>query len=274
MNYYFLIAGFPELQMDSTRNVPTMEALLEELYGALTEKDALQLDLLRMQYDNRNLLAYLVDKEAPLDPLGILSRNDWDELITLMDEVDMPKDKRLQPYILNYYRTITDEKLAAGISSKEDFLATLYYEFGTQSSNEFVANWFEFNLNINNLLTAISSRKHGFDIKQAIVGNNEIAQTIRKSNTHDFNLSGLFEQVEAIMTIAENKNLLKREKAIDSLKWEWLEEHTFFNYFTIERVLAFYLRCELLHRWDDLTPENGQEIFRQLLDDLKKVVKL
>ena len=64
MNYYFLIAGFPELQMDSTRNVPTMEALLEELYGALTEKDALQLDLLRMQYDNRNLLAYLDRKSV------------------------------------------------------------------------------------------------------------------------------------------------------------------------------------------------------------------
>lgn len=274
MNYYCLVAGFPDLQINTTNNVPAMDALLEELCATLTTKDMALINLLRMQYDNRNLLAYLSDKEAPLNTLGILSRNDWDELITLINEVDAPKDKRLQPYIVDYYRTINDEKLVTEIASKEDFLATLYYDFGTHCRNKFVADWFELNLNINNILTAISCRKHGFDIKQAIVGNNEIAQTIRTSNTHDFNLSGLFEQLDTLMAIAENPNLLEREKAIDNLKWNWLEEHTFFNYFTIERVLAFYLRCELLHRWDNLTLENGQAIFRQLLEDLKKDVKL
>jgi len=274
MNYYCLIAGFPDLQMNNTKHVPPMDTLLEELYATLTAKDAVGLDLLRMQYDNRNLLAYLSDKEAPLSTLGVLSQNDWDELITLMNEIDSPKDKRLQPYIFEYYRTITDEKLVTEIASKENFLATLYYDFGTHCKNKFVADWFEFNLNTNNVLTAISCRKHGFDIKRAIVGNNEIAQTIRTSNTHDFNLSGIFDNIETLITIAEKPNLLEREKAIDTLKWNWLEEHTFFNYFTVERVLAFYLRCELLHRWDNLTLENGQDIFRQLLEDLKKGVKL
>ena len=274
MNYYCLVAGFPDLHINTTNNVPAMDALLEELCATLTTKDMALLNLLRMQYDNRNLLAYLANKEAALNPLGTLSQKDWDELITLMNELDAPKDKRLQPYILEYYRTISDEKLVANVTSKEDLLSTLYYDFGTHSQNKFVADWFEFNLNINNLLTALACRKHGFDIKQAIVGNNEVAKTIRTSNTHDFNLSGIFEPVEAIIAISENPNLLEREKAIDNLKWNWLEEHTFFNYFTIERVLAFYLKCELLHRWDNLTLENGQAIFRQLLEDLKKDVKL
>ena len=38
-------------------------------------------------------------------------------------------------------------------------------------------------------------------------------------------------------------------------------------------ALAYYLCCELMHRWDNLTMEQGNEIFRNLLNDLKKDVK-
>ncbi len=41
--------------------------------------------------------------------------------------------------------------------------------------NKFVADWFELNLNINNVLTAITCRKYGFDKTNYIVGHNEIA---------------------------------------------------------------------------------------------------
>ena len=57
-----------------------------------------------------------------------------------MNELDAPKDKRLQPYILEYYRTISDEKLTDNVTSKEDLLSTLYYDFGTHSQNKFVTD--------------------------------------------------------------------------------------------------------------------------------------
>ena len=66
MNYYCLIAGLPDLQLDQAKNLPSMETLLEELQGTLSAADAAWLRLLQMQYDNRNLLAYLADKNAPL----------------------------------------------------------------------------------------------------------------------------------------------------------------------------------------------------------------
>lgn len=57
-----------------------------------------------------------------------------------MNELDAPKDKRLQPYMLEYYRTISDEKLTLMSPRKEDLLSTLYYDFGTHSQNKFVAD--------------------------------------------------------------------------------------------------------------------------------------
>ncbi len=274
MNYYCLIAGFPDLQLDNAKSAPSLENLFEELDSTLSNDDKQLLQLLRMRYENENLLAYLSDKDATLNALGKITAEEWKDLINILDEVDNPRDPRLLPYLVDFYRAITDEKIAAYIYSQEDYLATCYYDYGAQCKNAFVAEWFELNLNINNVLAAVACRNHGFDIKTAIVGSNEIAETIRNSSARDFGLTGTFEHLEAIINIAEEKNLLEREKKLDAFKWAWLEEHTFFNYFTVERVLAFYLRCELLHRWDNLTMEQGQEVFRNLLNELKKDVKL
>ncbi len=273
MNYYCLIAGLPDLQIDNAKHAPSLESLHEEWESVLSSGDLKLLSLLRRHIDNRNLLTYMADKEAELNPLGVLSREDWAELTALMEELDEPKDARLEPYMVDFYRAATDEKTAEGIASKEDLLATLYFDQGTRCKNKFVADWFEFNLNLNNVLAAVACRTHKLDVKNAIVGSNEVANTIRNNSSRDFGLTGIFEDLDAVMAIAEEKNLLERERKLDALKWAWLEEHTFFNYFTIERVLSFYLRCELLHRWDGLTMEKGQEIFRSLLDEMKKGVK-
>ena len=126
MNYYCLIAGLPDLQLDQAKNLPSMETLLEELQGTLSASDAAWLRLLQMQYDNRNLLAYLADKNAPLHPLGTLTTADWAELMVLIDETDNPKDARLQPYMLTFLQAINDEKTRENIHSQEDFLADGY----------------------------------------------------------------------------------------------------------------------------------------------------
>jgi len=128
-------------------------------------------------------------------------------------------------------------------------------------------------LNINNILAAIACRKYEFSPQQFILGDNEIAQALRKSNARDFGLAGMFNELDTVMRISEETNLLTREKQIDQLKWNWLEERTFFDYFTVERVLSFVLKCELINRWKPLTQEKGTQVFRNMLNTLKEDVK-
>ena len=270
MNYYCLIAGLPDLQLDQAKNLPSMETLLEELQGTLSAADAAWLRLLQMQYDNRNLLAYLADKNAPLHPLGTLTAADWAELMVLIDETDNPKDARLQPYMLTFLQAVNDEKTRENIHSQEDFLATLYYDFGSKSENKFVADWFNYCLDINNILAALICRKHGLDVKQAIVGNNTVAKAIRKNNTRDFGLTGIFDDLDALMLLAEEPNLLERERKIDQLKWNWLEEQTFFKTFDIESVFAYLLKLEMIERWVSLDKETGEKTFREIVGAMKK----
>ena len=277
MNYYCYIAGMPDIQIDNQKSIPAQEEVLDELKQILSKGDMALLDLLRLKYDNDNLLKFLANRDAELNPLGKLTSQDWSELIELIDNSDErnpARDTRLLKYILDFYTTIRNEQNEQKIEFNEDFLAALYYKYGMQCKNKFVADWFEFNLNINNILTALTCRKYGWDIKSAIVGDNVVAETIRNSvSARDFNLKTEIDYFDTLVSISETANLLDREHRIDALKWNWLEENTFFNSFSIEKVLSFWLRCELMHRWDNLSMEEGAEIFRQMINDLKKDVK-
>ena len=277
MNYYCYIAGMPDIQIDNQKSIPAQEEILDELKQILSKDDMALLDLLRLKYDNDNLLKFLANRDAELNPLGKLTSQDWAELIELIDNSDErnpARDARLLKYVLEFYTTIRNEQSEEKIDFAEDFLAALYYKYGMQCKNKFVADWFEFNLNINNILTALTCRKYGWDIKSAIVGDNVVAETIRNSvSARDFNLKAEIDYFDALVSISETANLLDREHRIDALKWNWLEENTFFSSFSIEKVLSFWLRCELMHRWDNLSMEEGAEIFRQMINDLKKDVK-
>ena len=277
MNYYCYIAGLPDIQIDNQKSIPAQEEILDELKQILSKGDMALLDLLRLKYDNDNLLKFLANRDAELNPLGKLTSQDWAELIELIDNSDERnpvRDARLLKYVLEFYTTIRNEQSEEKIDFAEDFLAALYYKYGMECKNKFVADWFEFNLNINNILTALTCRKYGWDIKSAIVGDNVVAETIRNSvSARDFNLKAEIDYFDALVSISETANLLDREHRIDALKWNWLEENTFFSSFSIEKVLSFWLRCELMHRWDNLSMEEGAEIFRQMINDLKKDVK-
>ena len=277
MNYYCYIAGLPDIQIDNQKSIPAQEEILDELKQILSKGDMALLNLLRLKYDNDNLLKFFANRDAELNPLGKLTSQDWAELIELIDNSDERnpvRDARLLKYVLEFYTTIRNEQSEEKIDFAEDFLAALYYKYGMQCKNKFVAEWFEFNLNINNILTALTCRKYGWDIKSAIVGDNVVAETIRNSvSARDFNLKAEIDYFDALVSISETANLLDREHRIDALKWNWLEENTFFSSFSIEKVLSFWLRCELMHRWDNLSMEEGAEIFRQMINDLKKDVK-
>lgn len=274
MNYYCLVAGLPDLRPDDMKGLLSPKELFDELNPQLSPADQLNFRLLMAKYDNQNFLTYLSNKEADLNPDGLLSRDDWEYLVKLMDENDHPSDPLLMPYWVRYYQLNHEEEIDAKGITREDYLAGLYFNYAMKSDTAFLKQWFEFNLNLNNLLIAILCRKHELDAVKSVIGSNEIATILRTSHSRDYGLSGIFDQLELVLRISEEPNLMDREKKLDALRWNWLEEHTFFNYFTIEKVLAFVLKSEMLNRWKLLSFEKGEAVFRELLDTIKQGVQL
>ena len=266
--YYALVAGLSDLSVEEQKLPYSLESFRDEIYGYLSKKDRGLIDLFFLKFDNKNLLAFLRDKEAVFDSRGRYSKSDFTDLLTLFRETDGLKDKRFPPYFFSFLEYYFQEDGAHKISH-EDFLSALYYDFALASSNVFVRDWFELNLNVNNLLVALSCRKYKMPTSDFIVGKGDIAKALRTSSARDFGLSGAFDEFDEVVSISELANLMDRERSLDLLKWQWIEEHVFFHYFTVERLFAHLLMLDMLERWSLLDKECGRETFRNMIATMK-----
>ena len=274
--YYYLVSGLPVISLDDGNLAYTVADFKAVMEATLSAKDQKLIDLFFLKYDNANLLACLKEADAPLDPRGRITREQFEVVYkALKEEEKLPKDEAIPAYHVTFIQRYLAEEQSEQKGEKaqvswEDQLAALYYEAAMKAPNPFVAGWFELNLNINNVLTAITCRKYGFDKSLYIVGHNEIAEQIRTSNARDFGLSDAVEYLPELQRIAEETDLYARERKIDLLKWKWLEDQTFFKTFDMERVFAYLLQLEMIERWVNLDKVRGEQTFRELVGAMKK----
>lgn len=274
--YYCLIAGLPNIALDDSKLAYTVSGFREELDGILTSKDRRLIDLFFLKFDNANLIQFLKTPDAEPDGRGTISVSDYRAALrALRDEEAIPKAtiKRLPAYVVDFLKLYlqSEEKGEAMENvSWDDRLAAFYYAYAMKCGNRFVADWYELNLNMNNMLAAITCRKHGLDKSGYIVGENEVANALRTSNARDFGLGDTVEYLPDLQRIAEETDLMAREKKIDLLKWGWLEENTFFKTFDIECVFAYMLKLEMIERWVTLDKTTGEKTFREIVGAMKK----
>ncbi|MDR0976658.1 MAG: DUF2764 domain-containing protein [Prevotellaceae bacterium] len=155
-----------------------------------------------------------------------------------------------------------------------DRLAARYYADGMKCANRFVASWFEFNLNVNNILVALTARKYKLEVAPLIVGDTEVAHALRTSGARDFGLGSEVDYLDTLIKIADTDELLERERQIDRLRWQWMEDATFFNYFSVERLFVFLMQLEMIARWLSLDKEQGNRVFRSLISGLKDEIQI
>ncbi|MBQ9522438.1 MAG: DUF2764 family protein [Paludibacteraceae bacterium] len=120
----------------------------------------------------------------------------------------------------------------------------------------FIKDWQAFERTLNNTLTAEICRKHGLNLKQHVLG--EMPDVEDKE----------------VIAVSKIDDLYERERAIDALRFAWLEEATQSSFFGFDKVVAYYLELKMLHRWEVLTNEEGERVFRDIVADLKKGVKI
>jgi len=270
--YYCLVAGLPDISLDDGKLSYSVSDFKAELYPDLSAQDRKLIDLFYLKFDNTAILKLLKNKDAVIEDKGNFSAEELLQLIEAVREGDTP-DKKYPSYLVNFvsqYLQLSQDELYRA----DDLLAALYYSYGISSNNAFIASWFEFNLNLNNILAALAARKYKLEVSSVIVGATSICEQLRTSNARDFGLNETLEYFEALQRIADIEELVEREKKVDMLKWKWLEDESFFHYFTIERIFVFLMQLEMIERWISLDKEKGNELFRKMIQDLKNEVQI
>ena len=271
--YYYLVAGLPELTLEDSKLSYTVADFKTELYPALSEDDKKLIDLFYLKFDNANVLKLLKDKDAAIDPRGNYSSEELAEYISQLKDGDEVSDSVFPSYLSTFISEYFSLPAEDGFLY-EDRLAALYYAYAMECRNQFVSSWFGFNLTLNNILVALTARKFKLDIAPLIVGDTEVCEALRTSNARDFGLGTEVDYLEQLVKISETEELVDREKKLDQLRWDWMEEATFFDYFTVERLFVFLLQLEMIERWISLDKEKGNQLFRSIIAALKDEVPM
>jgi hypothetical protein len=268
-NYYCLIAGLPEIDFSDSHPGYSMDELVEQLHESLTPWDArLMANFFFLQRDCKNLVGYLKDPEAELKYQGAYTREQYKDLVKSAEEMNF-NVHRYPSFLSIFAREWAFNKDKKGYFPEDEILYLFYQYAIANCSNKFVREWYQMNMDINNILTAILARKYGWNIADYIKGEGEVQEKLREENTSDFGLSREMDYMKELIQIADQDDPVKKEKMIDALKWLWLDDNTFFEPFGIESVFAYMCKLEMQYRWANLDVEKGKESFEQIIENLR-----
>lgn len=274
-NYYCLIAGIPEFTFDQKKLIFKPAELKEYLKDTLQSSDYKVLCNLFYEFDNSNILHLIsqgheANNEDYKTWFNTLSNHTYDELVMATREAD----EISTPYIRNFFEEYNNSEKKTDILHWEKHLTQLYYDHIQKCNNKLLKDWFAFDFTLKNVITAIISRAHSLSSEEQMIINSEMLQNIAKSNAKDFGIAVDWPMVSKVVNIFEETNLLKREEAIDMLKWNWLDEATTFEYFSFEVVITIVLKLRIIERWSNADPEKGKALFVNLLEQIKESGKI
>ena len=267
-NYYYLVAGMTETAFDDNKLEFYPKELKSYLKESLKYDDYKQLANLYLQYDNQNVISYVSSKiknDNKAVAFNDLANYSYDDIVAL----DKNSETVENEYINGFFSLLhTDNDQHDKVVYWEKQLLKLYYEEMKMVSNKFIRTWFEFEFALKNIQTAIICRNNNLNIEQQVFADDEIFQNLAKSNAKDFGLSVDVPYVDKLIAIYDEKDLQKRERAIDMMKWNWIDENTVFDYFTFEAVVAIVLKTRIIERWIKVDVEEGKKLFVKLLEDM------
>ncbi len=262
------MAGLPDIRLSDTKPGYSTKVLREQLQAEIGRRDERLLRFLFLQRDCRNLVTLLGDSEAEVSGGGNYTR---EQLLELTDEargVDLGASPYPQ-FMLQFVRQY-DERHGQEGYYPEDEVLQLYYQYCTENcTDSLMRRWYQLNYDITNVLTAMIARRQGWKVADYVKGDGEVQEMMRTSDARDFGLGAQLPYLTELMNIVEEEDPVRKERMLDALKWEWLEEETFADTFSIEAVFAYLCKLEIQERWARLDVEQGRETFERIISDLR-----
>ncbi|MCI2081628.1 MAG: DUF2764 domain-containing protein [Bacteroidales bacterium] len=125
---------------------------------------------------------------------------------------------------------------------KDDNLGTHFYDLCSQKSNRFIREYYDFDLKVRKAKVAFISGKP------------------EKDDSDDG---------KGISSVLEEKDIIERERRLDSLYWSKIDGIVKFDVLDINIILAFLAKAHIVDRWGRLDKEKGAEFLSKLVEDVR-----
>ena len=164
------------------------------------------------------------------------------------------KDRETIEFLMDGY---CDEKLNAE-----------FYSEALQHKNAFIREFFLFDLNVRNAKVKYLNKALGRDAdRDVLTFGEDAAPKVLEATEKEF------EEAAALEAVFAQADILSRERGIDDLMWDKINDLTTFNYFDINAILGFITKMNIVARWYRLDEQTGREMFKKLVDEVRGTFK-
>ena len=140
---------------------------------------------------------------------------------------------------------------------EEENFTPEFYRSMLSHPNGFLREFFRFDLNLRNAKVRYLNESFGRPADKDIFLEDEKE----------------FEEEDEVHRIMYGPNLVSREKGLDELIWNKIDELNTFDYFNISAVLGYIAKLKIIDRWLSLDEKTGRDMFRKLVDEIRGTFK-
>ena len=137
-----------------------------------------------------------------------------------------------------------------------EMLTADFYKAALKHKNCFIRKFFEFDLNLRNAKVAYLNKALSRPADKDLM-------TWEGREEREFEL-----KAEVDSTLYGN-DLIKREKGLDDITWNFIDDCILMEVFSLDQVLGQLAKLKIIDRWAKLDPETGAEFFRRLVTELR-----
>ncbi|MBQ0077861.1 MAG: DUF2764 family protein [Bacteroidales bacterium] len=138
-----------------------------------------------------------------------------------------------------------------------DNLTPDFYAKALASRNRFIREYFAWDLGVRNCKVEYLNKALGRPEGQDVM--------VLEGASQDEEFEG---RAEAMAALGAG-DLIKRERALDDLMWDKIDELTLMDVFTLDVILAFAAKMQIINRWLSLDEQTGREMFRRLVEEIR-----
>lgn len=151
----------------------------------------------------------------------------------------------------------------------KDQIGPEFYKEALSSRLGFIREFFLFDLNVRNRKVRYLNQALGREPEK------DIMRLTDPEAEDDFQTTEEpeFKEDAKLQRILEGHDILARERGIDDLYWEKIDEITIFDYLNFDKVLALVVKMMIIRRWLILDEETGRAMFKKLVDEVRGTFK-
>ena len=178
-----------------------------------------------------------------------------DEYLEQMHELLSTKDNEVIAFIMKGF--------------DKDQIGPDFYKEALSHRLGFIREFFQFDMNVRNQKVRYLNNALGRAPEKDVLSlrDPEAEETGLEPEEPEFKEAG------RLQAILEGGDILSRERGIDDLYWDKIDELTLFDYLNFDRILGVAAKMMIIRRWLILDEDTGREMFKKLVDEVRGTFK-